>query len=81
MLQKLKAARQRLQETEQVNGADVPAAAEDRMGLPVAPEKPAPVVRRCGVCGGRDFWQRADGGWLCNVCHPDPRTLKAEQQR
>ena len=26
----------------------------------------------CGACGSSDFWQRADGGWVCCTCHPNP---------
>jgi hypothetical protein len=24
----------------------------------------------CYSCGSMDFWQRSDGGWVCNICHP-----------
>src|SRR3989344_9541064 len=25
----------------------------------------------CTACGSSDWWQRPDGGWVCNVCHPE----------
>jgi len=27
---------------------------------------------KCYVCGTNAWWQRPDGGWLCNRCHPNP---------
>ena len=27
---------------------------------------------KCYVCGGIDYWQRPDGIWVCNKCHPNP---------
>jgi hypothetical protein len=70
MLEKLKAASQRLHRMEAGSLVDVPTTVE----------KPASVLvqyRLCGACGGHDFWQRPDGGWVCQTCHPDPRTLRA----
>lgn len=29
-------------------------------------------TKPCWVCGSSDFWQRPDGSWLCNRCHPNP---------
>jgi len=26
----------------------------------------------CGACDSNDWWQRKDGGWVCNRCHPQP---------
>lgn len=26
--------------------------------------------RKCNICGSKDFWQRPDGVWICNICHP-----------
>lgn len=26
----------------------------------------------CYVCGSNTWWQRPDGGWRCNRCHPNP---------
>lgn len=26
----------------------------------------------CDVCGSTAWWQRADGGWVCERCHPKP---------
>lgn len=26
----------------------------------------------CYVCGSSAWWQRPDGQWLCNRCHPNP---------
>lgn len=31
------------------------------------PDKP------CWICKKDKWWQRADGGWVCGVCHPDPK--------
>jgi hypothetical protein len=31
--------------------------------LPVGP---------CRHCGGRDYWRRPRGQWLCGTCHPVP---------
>ena len=28
--------------------------------------------RRCYVCGGTRWWERATGGWVCGTCHPAP---------
>jgi len=28
--------------------------------------------KRCYGCKGTDFWQRADGEWICGRCHPKP---------
>lgn len=38
----------------------------DGIDVTVKPDK------TCHVCGGVDFWQRPDGGWLCKTCHPQP---------
>lgn len=27
---------------------------------------------KCYVCGSSNWWQRSDGTWLCNRCHPNP---------
>ncbi|MBA7654459.1 hypothetical protein ES703_62339 [subsurface metagenome] len=32
-------------------------------------EKP---TKPCYACGGTDWWQRADGGWCCSRCCPNP---------
>jgi hypothetical protein len=32
-------------------------------------------VRACSNCKQQRWWQRPDGGWVCGVCHPDPRVL------
>jgi len=32
----------------------------------VRPESP------CYSCDGSQYWQRADGGWVCSACHPQP---------
>ncbi|GAI07856.1 unnamed protein product [marine sediment metagenome] len=29
-------------------------------------------TKPCCACGSTDFWQRIDGEWLCNTCHPNP---------
>lgn len=29
-------------------------------------------TKPCRACGSTDFWQRSDGEWLCNWCHPNP---------
>lgn len=29
-------------------------------------------TKPCYVCGSNDWWQRPDGGWNCNRCHPNP---------
>lgn len=29
-------------------------------------------IKSCYICGSTDFWQRADGGWVCGKCHPNP---------
>lgn len=26
---------------------------------------------KCFACGSNDWWQRPDGGWSCNHCHPN----------
>jgi len=28
---------------------------------------------RCWTCDGHDYWQRFDGEWVCQTCHPKPR--------
>jgi hypothetical protein len=33
---------------------------------------------RCWACGGTEFWQRPDGGWVCSICHPKPEEINAE---
>lgn len=61
-----------------VKPASTPTPVEERVSPPVAPEKPVAatvMVRMCGACGGSDFWQRLTGEWVCQRCHPDPRTL------
>lgn len=67
MLEKLKAVSQRLQQLDRGDLAGTPTAAEK----PSAPNAP---VRPCYACGASAFWQREDGGSVCSVCHPDPRT-------
>ena len=29
-------------------------------------------TKPCYICSSNDWWQRSDGGWLCNRCHPNP---------
>lgn len=29
-------------------------------------------TKPCHICGTNDWWQRSDGAWLCNQCHPNP---------
>ena len=29
-------------------------------------------TKPCYICGSNDWWQRADGSWNCNRCHPNP---------
>lgn len=36
------------------------------------PDKP------CIACGTNDWWQRQDGGWCCNKCHPNPNKQKGD---
>ena len=31
------------------------------------------------MCGSNDWWQRSDGGWVCNHCHPDPNRAEKEK--
>jgi hypothetical protein len=42
-----------------------PAFAERRESAP----KPS---RSCSSCSSDAWWERATGGWVCGVCHPDP---------
>jgi len=39
---------------------------------------PCPV-RRCRSCQTRRWWQRADGGWVCGVCHPPVTNVIGKQ--
>lgn len=34
-------------------------------------KKPKPV-KPCWNCGLNKWWQRADGEWICQYCHPKP---------
>jgi len=36
-------------------------------------------TKPCCICGSNDWWQRPDGGWLCNKCHPNPKKKKPWQ--
>lgn len=27
----------------------------------------------CHACQNDKYWQRSDGGWVCDICHPDPK--------
>ena len=56
--------------TNGTNGSDGPEALQSNStisepSLLIKPEMP------CSSCGSMDFWQRSDGGWLCNTCHPN----------
>ena len=35
-------------------------------------QNPKPA-KPCYICGSSDWWQRPDGDWLCNKCHPKPK--------
>jgi hypothetical protein len=35
----------------------------------------------CHACFNDEYWQRPDGGWVCGICHPDPRTYPSNQAR
>lgn len=39
---------------------------------PKSPLEPGSSIKRCSICGGTEFWARADGGQLCSRCHPKP---------
>ena len=30
------------------------------------------LQKKCSYCGHTDFWQRLDGEWVCESCHPNP---------
>jgi hypothetical protein len=56
--------------TDGTNGSDGPEAllsnsSMPKLNLSTKPEKP------CYSCGSMDYWQRSDGGWVCNTCHPN----------
>ena len=35
----------------------------------------------CYMCGRSEFWQRPDGGWVCSICHPNPKRQPIAQER
>lgn len=42
-----------------------------RLDFPVGPRVPV-SPEPCRACGGTRFWRRAEGPWICRVCHPTP---------
>ena len=34
-----------------------------------------PPTALCYTCGSSEYWQRSDGGWLCGICHPNPKSV------
>lgn len=45
-------------------------------GVETKPEAVQRSLLPCSACGSSAWWQRPDGGWVCNVCHPAPNPYK-----
>lgn len=51
------------------DGTDAADASLPALKGPATPSLPAEL---CPCCRADAWWQRADGQWVCGVCHPDP---------
>ena len=47
-----------------------------RYKIPAGPE--GDHEGRLCFLGHDDWWQREDGGWVCQRCHPEPGTFTGE---
>jgi len=57
------------------NGSDGTEALQSNSSI----SEPSPITKPkkpCSSCGSMDFWQRSDGGWVCNICHPQKQCMQ-----
>jgi hypothetical protein len=54
------------------NAGDTPTSDGDGV-FPIPEYKRWEIGEPCYACRRNAWRQRPDGGWVCGVCHPDPR--------
>lgn len=59
--------------TDELRSMGIDAEFSDGSNIRPTVEIPRPN-QPCSWCGGNNYWQRPDGGWVCSRCHP-PITL------
>ena len=57
---------------------DLPISNKNQHSAPKVKDQKGTSIRpdECRICGSTDFWLKDQGGWVCNICHPDPKRPK-----